>query len=137
MKSMSQLSGLPEVELFCHLPEVGFLTSLGYNVFLTIVCLVFGFKTRKLPENFNESRYIYICVCTTIFLWVAFMPTYFTTSTKIYKNVLLVVSLVMNALITLLTLFVPKIYALFYVDDDNLIFTATTTLNSVGTYSKE
>ena len=46
------------VEVTCAVPVVGFITSLLYNVLLLVVCTWYAFKTRMLPDNFNESRYI-------------------------------------------------------------------------------
>ena len=45
----------PYVELFCSQDERGFLAPLVYNILLILLCSIFGFLTRKLPDNFNES----------------------------------------------------------------------------------
>ena len=66
------------VELFCNLPLVALLPPLSLNILLVCACAVYGFLTRKLPENFNESWYIFVSVATTLFLWLVFLPTYFT-----------------------------------------------------------
>ena len=46
------------VELYCSLPLIGFLTPLAYNVALILLCSIYAFLTRKLPENYNESWYV-------------------------------------------------------------------------------
>ena len=126
------LIGLPEVrlrmkvptekhvELFCSLPLEGFLAPLSYNLLLILLCAIYGFLTRKLPENFNESWHIFVSVCTTMFLWVVFLPTYFTTFYAYHQAALLAFCLLLNASITLLCLYVPKIYAIFYVSEDKI-----------------
>ena len=43
------------VELLCDLELQGFLPPLCYNLLLILLCGVYGYLTRKLPENFNES----------------------------------------------------------------------------------
>ena len=113
----------PQVELMCELSLEGFIIPLSYNLLLIAACLFYGFKTRKLPENFNESRYIFLCVCTTLFIWLAFIPTYFAAYHSYHKVVLLSLSLILNSSVMLLCLYVPKLYALFYVDEDNIVFT--------------
>ncbi len=110
------------VELFCDLPIEAFLTPLSYNVALILLCAIFGFLTRKLPENFNESWYIFVSVSTTTFLWVAFLPTYYTTFYAYNQAALLAFCLFLNASITLLCLFIPKIYALYFVNEDRITF---------------
>ena len=75
---------------------------------------------RGLPENFNESRYIFVSVCTTTFLWMVFLPTYFTTFYTYHKAALLAFCLILNATVTLLCLFVPKLYAIYFVSEQDM-----------------
>ena len=79
----------PYVELFCTLPKESLLIPLSINLILVLLCTFFGFKTRKLPENFNESKCIFLCVCSTLFLFTAFLPTYFAAFYAYHKSVLL------------------------------------------------
>ena len=122
----------PYVELFCTLPKESLLIHLSINLILVLLCTFFGFKTRKLPENFNESKCIFLCVCSTLFLFTAFLPTYFAAFYAYHKSVLLSLCLVLNATVMLLCLFVPKIYVLFYVDENDLIFYETSKVGNVG-----
>lgn len=103
----------PFVELTCANGIHGFITSLGYNVLLVTVCSFYAFKTRSLPDNFNESRYITLCVYTTLVIWLAFLPTYFTTSRAFFQVILLSSALILNATVLLLSLYTPKIYAVY------------------------
>ena len=103
----------PFVELTCANGVHGFLASLCYNVLLVTVCSFYAFKTRTLPDNFNESRYISLCVYTTLIIWLAFLPTYFTTSRAFYQVILLSSALIFNATVILLSLYTPKIYAIY------------------------
>lgn len=102
----------PEVELACSLPMQGFITSLCYNLLLVFICTVYAFKTRMLPDNFNESRCITLCVYTTLVIWLAFLPTFFTTSRAYFQVILVSSALILNATVTLLCLYVPRICAL-------------------------
>lgn len=47
-----------EVVLACNVPDHHFLYSLAYEALLLIMCTIYAVKTRKVPENFNETRYI-------------------------------------------------------------------------------
>ena len=113
------------VELFCEQPLSAYLTSLSYNIFLILLCAIHGVQTRKLPENFNESRYIFISVLTTTFIWAVFLPTYFSAFYHYHQSALLAFCLILNGFITWLCLFLPKIYAIYFVDLDNLQFFAS------------
>ena len=101
------------VELYCRLPQSGLLASLSYNLILVIICTFYAFKTRKLPDNYKESRYIAFCVDTTLVIWITFLPTYFTTSRATAKTTILVVSLLLNASVTMACLFIPRLYSLY------------------------
>ena len=108
------------VELMCNLPLPNLVVPLSYNMLLLFLCSIFGFLSRKLPDNFNESWYIFISVTTTLFVWVAFLPTYLTTFYAYHKEALLGLALILNATVTILCLFAPKIYAVHYVDDKDI-----------------
>lgn len=51
--------------------------SLVYNMFLILMCTLYAFKTRKIPENFNEAKYIGFTMYSTCIVWLAFVPIYF------------------------------------------------------------
>ena len=108
------------VELQCHLQLEALLIPLAFNILLLILCAVFGFLTRQLPDNFNESWYIFISVVTTIFIWIAFLPTYLVAFYAYHKAALLSLALVLNASVTLLCLFAPKLYAVYWVDETHI-----------------
>ncbi|CAH1780392.1 unnamed protein product [Owenia fusiformis] len=111
------------VELLCWIPLESLIAPLVYNLVLIIICSYYGFKTRFLPDNFNESRFIFFSVSTTLFLWIAFLPTYFTASSAYHKATLLSALLILNASVTLLVLFLPKLYAIYYISEDHMKFT--------------
>ena len=118
-------------ELHCNLSIGGFCILLGYNLTILLLCAIFGYLTRKLPENFNETWYIFVSVATTAFLWLVFIPTYFTTFYAHQQAALLATCLLLNGTITMLCLFVPKLYAIFYIEEKDLTY-GQHTINSVG-----
>ena len=52
----------PVVELVCQVPWRVISAPLAYNALLVIICSCYAFKTRHLPDNFNEARFITFCV---------------------------------------------------------------------------
>ena len=113
---------VPYTELLCKEEMLEFLIPLSYNVILLFTCAVLGYFTRKLPENFNESWYIFISVSTTLFMWTVFIPTYFTSFYAVNQITILGFSLILNVYITIGCLFLPKIYALYFITEDSLGF---------------
>ncbi|ELU12698.1 hypothetical protein CAPTEDRAFT_22614, partial [Capitella teleta] len=99
----------PRVDLVCIQP--GFLIPFSCNLVVILVCGVFGFLSRNLPENYNESWFIFVSVSTTIFMWVIFLPTSYASIHAHQRTLILGFCLVLNVFITLALLFVPKIYA--------------------------
>lgn len=108
------------VELLCDMPLTGMIPPLLWNLLLILCCCLYAFKARMLPDNFNESRYIFLSVSTTIFLWCAFLPTYFSAFYANQKALLLAAILLLNSTVMVICLYYPKVYAIFYVDDDDL-----------------
>ena len=96
-------------------PHIGLSVSLGYNFLLLMATLYFAFRTRKVPQNFNEAKFINLTVYTLCVLWLAFIPTYYATANlgTIYQTGSLVLAIILNATVTLCILFVPKIYFIF------------------------
>ncbi|XP_074657414.1 metabotropic glutamate receptor 4-like [Tubulanus polymorphus] len=107
------------VEMSCAIPFEGLCAFLLYNLILVTMCSFYAFKTRKVPDNFNESRFIALCVYTTLVIWLAFISTYFTTTKAYYQIILLSLALIFNGTVTLVFLFLPKIYAVLYVETAN------------------
>uniref|UniRef100_A0A2C9JQY9 G-protein coupled receptors family 3 profile domain-containing protein n=1 Tax=Biomphalaria glabrata TaxID=6526 RepID=A0A2C9JQY9_BIOGL len=99
------------VELSCDMTLPGLISFLAYNLVLVSLCSVFAFKTRKLPDNFNESKFMSMCVATTLVIWLAFTPTYLTAIYQYVRVLLLSAALLLNHTVALVFLFIPKIYA--------------------------
>ena len=54
-----------------------------YPLLIICVCTVYAVLTRKIPEAFNESKYIGFTMYTTCIIWLAFVPIYFSTGTQV------------------------------------------------------
>lgn len=69
-----------EVILKCRAKGKSFIISLVYNMILITTCTIYAVKTRKIPENFNESKFIGFTMYTTIVIWLAFVTMFFGTN---------------------------------------------------------
>lgn len=105
------------VELYCDVTLPGFQCFIVYNLTLVCLCTVFAIKTRKLPDNFNESRFISMCVFTTLVIWLAIIPSFLTASREYLRSLLLAAALLLNHSVALIFLFISRIYAIYYVED--------------------
>jgi hypothetical protein len=61
-----------EAVLTCKANASHLLISLIYNMLLILLCTIYALKTRKIPENFNETRLIGFTMYSTSVLWLSF-----------------------------------------------------------------
>lgn len=119
------------VELSCDFTLTGLASFLAYNLTLVLLCSIFAFKTRKLPDNFNESRFMSMCVATTLVIWLAFIPTFLTSSRQYLKTLLLTLALLLNHSVALVFLFLSKLYAVIYLQNEAQDHTASARANGI------
>ncbi|XP_019868539.2 metabotropic glutamate receptor 7-like [Aethina tumida] len=101
--------------LTCRVSTFSLIMSLVYNMILIILCTWYAFKTRKIPENFNEAKYIGFTMYSTCIVWLAFLPIYFGTNND-YKIQIVSMCMCLNisATVALGCLFTPKVYLVIF-----------------------
>ena len=107
--------GTRSAELRCgESPFVYLVASLGYNLFLLLLSTYFGFLARRVPENFNEAKYINITLYTLSIIWLAFISTYFGTIKfgAIFQVTSLMLAIILSATTTLVCIFVLRVVLL-------------------------
>ena len=101
------------LELRCaESPYFGLPVSLCYNLFLLVLSTYFAFLTRKVPDNFNEAKFINVTVYSLCIIWLGFLPAYFVSIQfgTVYESFFLLLAIILSASATLLCLLVPKIF---------------------------
>lgn len=120
------------IEIACDFPVSSVISPLIFNIIISVVCCFFAFQTRKLPENFNEASKIFGSVSTTLFVWIVLIPAYFIVQKLKYRMILMATCSLLNASVTTLCLFIPKLYALKFVEKSKIIFNFQITENSIA-----
>ncbi|KOC62157.1 Metabotropic glutamate receptor [Habropoda laboriosa] len=110
-----------QVILKCNIQDMSFLFSQLYNASLILISTVYAVKTRKIPENFNESKFIGFTMYTTCIIWLAFVPIYFGTGNAHETQITtLCVAISLSATVTLVCLYSPKVYIIVFQPDKNI-----------------
>ncbi|NXL85822.1 GPC6A protein, partial [Alectura lathami] len=112
---------------------VAFGIMLGYIAALAFICFIFAFKGRKLPENYNEAKFITFSMLIYFIAWIVFIPVYATTFGKYLPAVEIIVILISNYGILCCT-FLPKCYIIIYKQETN---TKSAFLKMIYTYSSK
>lgn len=102
----------------CNSETPDLIVSISYNLVLVFLTTYYAFRTRKVPANFNEARFIGFVMYTTCVLWLAFLPVFYGTSSE-YKTIFIILNLTMNAATLLIGLFGIKLYIILLRPDKN------------------
>ncbi|XP_065332711.1 metabotropic glutamate receptor 2 isoform X4 [Cloeon dipterum] len=101
--------------------NASYMISFSYPIVLIVICTLYAVLTRKIPEAFNESKYIGFTMYTTCVIWLAFVPIYFSTANNIAIRITsMSVTISMSATVTVACLFTPKLYIILVRPERNV-----------------
>lgn len=74
--------------VLCPLKASEILPPFSFVGILVILCTLYAVKTRNVPHNFNEAKFIGLAMYVTCLLWIAFALVYFESRLKVFYNLI-------------------------------------------------
>ncbi|XP_039605679.1 G-protein coupled receptor family C group 6 member A-like [Polypterus senegalus] len=99
--------------------DVYFGLILGYIALLALICFIFAFKGRHLPDMYKNAKFITISMLISIVAWAVFVPIRLTITGKYLSATEASTILVCNYSV-LVCHFCPKVYVILFNNEINI-----------------
>ncbi|KAI3367969.1 hypothetical protein L3Q82_026793 [Scortum barcoo] len=100
-----------------------FIAMLGYNAFLALICFLFAFKGKQLPDLYKNASLITTSMVLFLIIWTLFIPIYINLTGK-YKQAIECAAILISSYSILCCHLAPKCYIMLFrkeINNENAI----------------
>ena len=106
---------LTERLLMCETrTSFGQIISNAFIIFLSLLCTFVAFKSRKLPQNYNEAKFISFAMFVFNFIWLTFVGAFYGTPDGQHNVIINCFAILASNFAILALIFGPKLYIILF-----------------------
>ena len=92
----------------------GQIISNAFIIFLSFLCTLVAFKSRKLPQNYNEAKFISFAMFVFNFIWLTFVGAFYGTPDGQHRVIINCFAILASNFAILALIFGPKLHIILF-----------------------